>query len=44
MRDEMKRAKKSYDGARKVIRLLFEPIQQAFDMPDLIGSMPSSPK
>ena len=40
----MKRAKKDYDEARKAIQLLFEPIKQAFDMPDFLGSKPGSPK
>ena len=43
-RDTMKQAKKEYDGARKVIKLLFEPIKQAFDMPAIDGSKPNSPK
>ena len=43
-RDTMKRAKKEYDEARKTIQDLFEPIKKAFDMPEHIGSKPSSPK
>ena len=43
-RDTMKRAKKDYDEARQAIQLLFEPIKQAFDMPDFLGSKPGSPK
>ena len=43
-RDTMKRAKTEYEEARKTITLLFDPIKKAFDMPDFLGSKPSSPK
>ena len=43
-RDTMKRAKKEHDEARQVIRICFETIKDVFDMPDLIGSKPTSPK
>jgi hypothetical protein len=40
----MKRAKMEYDEARQTIQLLYDTVKEVFDMPDLAGSKPGSPK
>ena len=43
-RDTMKRCKDEHDEARKTIRVCLKTITDVFDMPELMGSKPSSPK